>query len=87
MTGAAPAPTPTRRAFTTRAVWLRAAKLGLPVGLVQVALNQGDHWLQHEVTTGLVLKSVLSPLLSFSIAFASAVATHADDTNRSISST
>ncbi|MBL9189373.1 MAG: hypothetical protein JNK23_17955 [Opitutaceae bacterium] len=85
MPASAPAPSPTRRALTTRAVWLRAAKLGLPVGLVQVALNQGDHWLHHEITTGLVLKSILSPLLSFSIAFVSAVATHAG-TSDSISS-
>ncbi|MDP3073123.1 MAG: hypothetical protein Q8N18_22710 [Opitutaceae bacterium] len=85
MPPSAPTPSPTRRALTTRAVWLRAAKFGVPVGLVQVALNQGDHWLHHEITTGLVLKSILSPLLSFSIAFVSSVATHAG-TSDSISS-
>ncbi len=74
------------RAFTTRAVWLRAAKLGVPVGLVQVALNQGDHWLNHEITAGVVLKSILSPLLSFAIAFVSAVATHSENLPRSTSS-
>lgn len=74
-----------RRALTTPAVWLRAAKLGLPVGLVQVALNQGDHWLQPNITTGVVLKSILSPLLSFSIALVSAVATHLDRDSRSSS--
>lgn len=60
------------------AVWRRAARLGLVVGLAQVALNQGDHWLRHEITPTLILKTILSPLLSFAIAFASAVATQID---------
>ena len=67
------------------AVWRRATRLGLTVGLVQVALNQGDHWLRHEVDAVVVLKSILSPLLSFSIAFASAVATHVETRFRSAS--
>lgn len=81
-----PTGSPLRRALTTRSVWLRAAKLGVPVGLVQVALNQGDHWLNHEVTTGVVIKSLLCPLLSFSIAFVSAAATQADTHVRSSAS-
>lgn len=64
-------------------VWQRALRLGLVVGLVQVSLNQGDHWLRHEITSGLILKSILSPLLSFGIAFASAAATHVDAARRS----
>lgn len=71
-------------ALRERAVWVRAAKLGLVVGLIQVLLNQGDHWLRHEVTTGVILKSILSPLLSFAIAFSSAVATHAENRARAL---
>jgi hypothetical protein len=56
-------------------VWRRTLLLGLPVGLMQAALNQGDHWWHGEVTAGVVAKSILSPLLSCSIAFVSAVAT------------
>jgi hypothetical protein len=67
------------------AVWARAAKLGLVVGLIQVSLNQGDYWLRGQVTTLIVIKSVLSPLLSFGIAFASAAATHAENLSRSTS--
>lgn len=67
------------------AVWTRAAKLGLVVGLIQVSLNQGDHWLQGHVTTGVVIKSILSPLLSFGIAFASAAATQVENLQRSAS--
>lgn len=65
------------------AVWSRAAKLGLVVGFIQVSLNQGDYWLEGQVTTGVVIKSILSPLLSFGIAFASAAATHVDNLQRS----
>ena len=75
------------RALRERAVWLRAAKLGLVVGFIQVSLNQGDHWLRHEVTTGIILKSILSPLLSFAIAFFSAVATHAENLARATAPT
>jgi hypothetical protein len=57
-------------------------KLGLVVGFIQVSLNQGDHWLRHEVNTGVVVKTILSPLLSFAIAFASAAATHVANTRQ-----
>lgn len=67
------------------AVWAGAAKLGLVVGVIQVSLNQGDHWLRGEITTAVVIKSILSPLLSFGIAFASAVATQAETLSRSSS--
>ncbi len=67
------------------AVWVRAAKLGLVVGIIQVSLNQGDYWLRDEVTPLILLKSILSPLLSFGIAFASAVATQAESLQRSSS--
>ncbi|HKB56948.1 MAG TPA: hypothetical protein VKC51_05100 [Lacunisphaera sp.] len=64
------------------AVWSRAIKLGLVVGLIQVVLNQGDHWLRHEVDAAVIVKTILSPLLSFSIAFASAAATHVENLQR-----
>jgi hypothetical protein len=49
--------------------------LGLPVGLLQVAINQGSHWWNHQFDAGVIARSILSPLLSCSIAFVSAVAT------------
>lgn len=73
------------RAFREPAVWSRAAKLGLVVGLIQVSLNQGDHWLRQEISPVLIVKSILSPLLSFGIAFASAAATHVENLQRSSS--
>ena len=63
-----------RAALRDRLVWRRTLMLGLPVGLVQAALNQGDHWWQHHVDGAVILKTILSPLLSCAIAFVSAVA-------------
>lgn len=74
---------PYRQACRQPAVWARAARLGLVVGVIQVSLNQGDHWLRGEITTAVIIKSILSPLLSFGIAFASAAATHAENLHRS----
>ena len=59
-----------------RKTWRQALLLGLPVGLLQVVLNQGDHWWRHQIDAAVVAKTVLSPLLSCSIALASAIATH-----------
>lgn len=56
-------------------IWRRTLLLGLPVGLLQTALNQGDRWWIQQVDTLVVAKSILSPLLSCSIAFVSAAAT------------
>lgn len=57
-------------------VWRRTLALGLPVGCLQAGLNQGDHWWHHAVDGTVVLKTILSPLLSCAIAFLSAAATH-----------
>ncbi len=55
-----------------RAVWSRTLRIGLPVGLVQVAINQGDAWLAGAITAGVVAKSLLSPAVSCAIAFSAA---------------
>lgn len=70
------------QALRTHAVWARAARLGLVVGLLQASLNQGDHWIHHRVDGLVVLKTIISPLLSFGIALASAAATHAENLAR-----
>jgi hypothetical protein len=53
-------------------VWSRTLRIGLPVGLVQVCINQGDAWLAGAVTAGVVAKSLLSPAVSCAIAFSAA---------------
>ena len=73
------------QAARDRSVWRRTLLLGLPVGLLQAALNQGDHWLHHAVDGTVVLKTILSPLLSCTIAFISAAATRSAQSSDSSS--
>ena len=46
--------------------------VGLPIGLLQSVINQGDVWLRHEQTAGTVAKTFISPLVTFSVALVSA---------------
>lgn len=62
-------------ALRDRAIWQRTALLGLPVGLLQAALNQGDHWWRHSVDALVVVKTLLCPVLSCTIVFLSAAFT------------
>ncbi|MFA6288737.1 MAG: hypothetical protein WC661_15245 [Opitutaceae bacterium] len=71
-----------REACLAAIVWRRAALLGVPVGVMQATLNQGDHWMAGVFTAAVVAKSILSPCLSFSIAYVSAVLTHAENLQR-----
>jgi hypothetical protein len=68
-------PTSSVPAWRDSYVWSRTLRIGLPVGLAQVCINQGDHWIAGAVTVGVVLKSLLSPTLSCGIAFISAAST------------
>jgi hypothetical protein len=66
---------PWRAAFAQRAVWFRAALFGLPVGCVQALINQGDVWWAHHADGLTVAKTIISPLVTFSVALISAAAT------------
>ena len=57
-------------------VWKRALTLGLPVGLLQAIINQGDFWWRHAVDGAVVAKTIISPLVTFSVALLSAAATY-----------
>jgi hypothetical protein len=61
-----------REVIWDRVVWSRTLKIGVPVGLIQIAINQGDHWLAGAVTATVIFKTILCPTISCSIAFASA---------------
>ena len=78
MSQASPGRSPYWHALRERAVWLRAAKLGLIVGLIQVLLNQGDHWLRGEVTPVILLKSVSSLLFAILVVLLASAATRAE---------
>lgn len=60
------------QAFRQASVWRRAAVVGLPIGVLQAVINQGDVWLRHEQTAGTVIKTLISPLVTFSVALISA---------------
>lgn len=64
-----------RDALRSREVWIRALRIGLPVGLVQIAVNQGDHWLAGHITGGVIAKTIASPSISIGIALVAGVAT------------
>jgi len=64
-----------REALIDRDVWVRALRIGLPVGVLQVAINQGDHWLAGHVTGGVIAKTIASPTISIGIALVAAAAT------------
>jgi hypothetical protein len=64
-----------KQAFQQRAVWLRALKLGFTTGCVQAAVNQGDVWLRHAVTTEVIAKTIVSPLIGFILVLVAAAET------------
>lgn len=64
-----------RQALCQRSVWWRAVKLGLSVGFLQATINQGDHWLSGEFTHVVIIKSIVSPLIGFTLVLVSAAET------------
>jgi hypothetical protein len=64
-----------REAFRQGSVWLRAVKFGFTTGLLQAVVNQGNHWLQHAITTEVVVKTIVSPLIGFSLVLLTSCAT------------
>jgi hypothetical protein len=61
--------------LTQAAVWRRGLVLGLPIGLLQAVINQGDFWWRHDVDGVVIAKTIVSPLVTFSVALLSAAAT------------
>jgi hypothetical protein len=60
-------------------VWKRAFKMGLTVGVLQAIINQGDVWWRGEARAATVAKTILSPLVTFTIVLISAAATWVED--------
>jgi hypothetical protein len=54
---------------------MRAMKLGCSVGVIQMALNQGDYWMRGAVTTGVVIKTIMTPLVTFAVSLYAAAET------------
>jgi hypothetical protein len=62
-------------ALRQRVVWMRVLKVGLPVGILQAVINQGDVWYHHQATELTVFKTLISPLVTSSVALISAAST------------
>ena len=62
-------------ALRQRSVWVRAFKFGFSVGVLQAVVNQGDHWWHHAVSTGVVVKTIVSPLIGFTLVLFTSAAT------------
>ena len=65
-----------RHSLLAPQAWKRGACYGLPAGFIQVVVNQGDYWMAGHVTTPVVVKTVISPLVGFAVAYIAAVTTH-----------
>lgn len=72
------------QAFRQASVWRRAAVVGLPIGLLQAVINQGDVWLRHEQTVGTVVKTLVSPLVTFAVALISAAGVWVEQQRRRV---
>ncbi|HEY1170885.1 MAG TPA: hypothetical protein VGH19_05900 [Verrucomicrobiae bacterium] len=62
-------------ALRQRVVWMRVLKVGLPVGILQSIINQGDVWYHHQATGLTLFKTIVSPLVTSSVALVAAAAT------------
>jgi hypothetical protein len=65
-------------ALAQPAVWRRALLMAASVGLVQVAINQGDSWIRLAVDPAVIAKTVLTPLVTFVVALFSAAGAYVD---------
>lgn len=65
-----------RQSLLAPQVWKRGACYGFPAGLIQAALNQGDYWLAGNVPALVVVKTIVSPLVGFGVAYIAAATTH-----------
>ena len=63
------------QALRQRSVWARAVRLGLSVGFLQAVVNQGDHWFSGAVDQTVLLRSIISPLIGFTLVLVSAAET------------
>lgn len=61
-----------RATLARPATWRRGLAIGLPVGLLQVSVNQGDVWLRGAADLTVVVKSIVSPVIAVGVAVASA---------------
>ena len=67
---------PWSTALTARQVWLRALGIGLPVGFLQICVNQGDLWLHGPITHTVIIKTIVTPLIAVAVCLVSAASAY-----------
>ena len=61
-----------KQALSQRGVWRRSLLIGLPVGVIQILVNQGDHWWRLQVDEVIVLKTLMTPVVALCVCLFSA---------------
>lgn len=67
-----------REALASRMVWRRSLIIGLIIGSVQIAVNQGDVWLRLQINSVLILKTLITPLIATSVALFSSAGAYVE---------
>ncbi len=67
-------------------VWRRSLIIGLSVGLIQIAVNQGDLWVRLQISSTLILKTLVTPMIATSVALLSSAGAHVELSRRGLSS-
>ncbi len=67
-------------------VWRRSLIIGLVVGLMQIAVNQGDLWVRLQISPTLILKTLVTPMIAISVALFSSAGAYVELSRRSLSS-
>lgn len=71
-------------ALTSWSVWRRSLIIGLIVGSVQIAVNQGDLWVRLQITSTLILKTLVTPMIATSVALFSSAGAYVEINRREI---
>ncbi len=61
-----------KQALSHWGVWKRSLVIGLTVGCIQLIVNQGDHWLHGRIDVGVVVKTIITPIIGVAVALFSA---------------
>ncbi len=69
-------------ALSSWPVWRRSLIIGLVVGFIQIAVNQGDLWVRLQISSTLILKTMVTPMIAISVALFSSAGAYVQLTRR-----
>lgn len=67
-----------REALASRMVWRRSLIIGLVIGSIQIAVNQGDVWFRLQISSVLILKTLVTPMIATSVALFSSAGAYVE---------